>query len=279
MLFVWTSEGGPLQYLGLGIFLLQLAPHLFPAFERLFNEQQTTSWVVGLLVGVLTAAFWKLGTTAVRQRLEQWTEQARVRLQEATGREWSYYTVPALLGVALGCLITLGSTVDAVRWLPYLGQLVALLSMLGVGRRGQQRQRHHHNNVNPAVRQAKLEAMTTLVRSMPLEPFVTEEDTATTASISQLKQMLQRRGTSQAELDSFVERQNLVDALQTKRQYSDTCCICFEDLVKDEPMRILPNCCHELHVECLDKWVYTFATNAAKLHQDPTCPLCKETMK
>ena len=177
------------------------------------------------------------------------------------------------LGLALGGLITLISRVGMVAGLQIVGQLVTVLSFMEAGRRG-----GRPGERGAPSRQAKLEEMSALVRSMPLEPFIAEEDMAT-LPISQLKQMLERRGTKKEELDSFVERQNLVEALQKKRKYDDTCCICFEEYIKEEPMRILPNCGHELHVECLDKWVYTFANNASKRQQDPSCPLCKVVLK
>lgn len=270
MIFVWTSEGGPLQYIGLGLFLLQLLPQILPELSRGWNlGERQREFAGGLVVGLVSFALWKFrhedARTALRQRASELVQQFR-------GREWSYYAMPALLGVFLGCALTLGSAVDLLRWLPYVGQLLTMASVLGIGR---QLEPQHHQDTPTA--QAKLEEMTALVGRMPLEPFVPEEEMATTP-ISKLKQMLQHRGATQEELNSFVERQNLVDALKKRRKVSDTCCICFEDLAKDDPMRVLPNCGHELHVECLDKWVYTFATNPSKIRQQPTCPLCKEGM-
>ena len=274
MLFIWTSEGGPLQYIGLGLFLLQLAPHLLPEIIRQVNQQ--SSLAMGVAVGILAAAVWQMrniDTSAIRRRLEQSLEAARARLEAAIGRDWHYTTVPALLGVALAVMVTLISRLGILVGLQVIGQVMTIISFFEAGRRQTQQ-----GPPDAPSREAKLEEMSALVRSMPLEPFLSEEEMVT-APISQLKQMLERRGTKKEELDSFLERQNLVEALQKKRKYSDTCCICFEDHVKEEPMRILPNCCHELHVECLDKWVYTFANNPIKRQQDPTCPLCKVVMK
>ena len=308
MFFVWTNDGGPLQYIGLGLFVLQVVPQLFPELLQTFHTttsviQQPSSlscWAaMGILAGVLAMAIWRASSlsqgggndngndnstsTRLRLAVAQWRHQTRLRLRELTGMEWTNFGISCLVGVATGCLATVYMTTRST-WIPYLYQLVTFASIFytvvrqgGRGGGEQQQQRRQERR-----RQAKLDEMAALVRRMPLEPFVAEEETPSCYSgvpIAQLKQMLQIRGATQAELNSFVDRQNMVESLKRRRQYSDTCCICFEPYQEGEPLRVLPKCCHELHVECLDKWVYTFATNAAKLRQDPTCPLCKEGLK
>jgi len=130
-------------------------------------------------------------------------------------------------------------------------------------------------------RAAKRQALDALLQRLPTEPFVTNEalDDSQQVSITQLKQMLLVRKTTMDELDSILDRQNLVDLVKKKRQYSDTCCICFEAYTTDNKLRVLPNCGHELHDTCLEQWVNTFCTNLSKLRQDPTCPLCKEVLQ
>lgn len=188
-----------------------------------------------------------------------------------------------------------------LQWIPYLHQVMGLAAIgFELFRRGrfvgQQRGNFGRTTYTREQQQAKMNKMINVVHKVPLEGFVVDEDVVqedgcndqnttsedvgsrgySSISISVLQQMLKRRGVSQEEIDSFVDRQNLVDRLKQCRQYSDTCCICFEPYEEGEPIRVLPKCHHELHVDCLDKWVYTFANNPAKLQHDPTCPLCKE---
>ena len=147
--------------------------------------------------------------------------------------------------------------------------------------------------------------------------------------------MLQTRNVAQAEIDSFVDRQNLVDKLIQVRKYSDTCCICLEpykykcsnsnsnsggggsntyeqsyekgDIFansdsdndsktnvsktdstgnrssccggSDDVIRVLPNCHHELHVDCFDRWMDSFVTDPNKVqllrNNEFSCPICR----
>lgn len=232
-------------------------------------------------------------TRIMRSNIVQWRTQLQVKLNQWTGLEWTNVGVSCLVGVAAGSLATGYMAVSPGTLyhniLPYLYQFVTLASIImtvirqrgnnnsnGNGGTEQQRRRLERR------RHTKMAEMTTLVQRVPTEPFVTNEALANAQDVSivQLKKMLLTRGTTHQQLDSFVDRQNLVEALRDCRRYSDTCCICFEAYEQGETkLRVLPKCRHELHVECLDKWVYTFATNPVKLRLDPTCPLCKETLK
>ena len=216
-------------------------------------------------------------------------QQLRVSLREITGMEWTDFGIHCFVVLVAGssAVLIYLSTKLRPNWIPYLYQTISFVSIFFTivrgGRGGnannnaqqqQQQQRRQERR-----RQAKLEEMTALVSRMPLEGFVTEEATAQDVPIGKLKEMLAIRGVQDSEIKSFVERRNMVERLNQCRQYSDTCCICFEEYKEGEPLRVLSKCCHELHVECLDKWVYTFANNAAKVRQDPTCPLCKVSLK
>ncbi|KAL3926833.1 MAG: hypothetical protein SGARI_005485 [Bacillariaceae sp.] len=182
------------------------------------------------------------------------------------------------------------STSTLIYWIPYLHQFVGLCALgFELYRRGGFFNRQVPGAGGGAAeftreyQQAKMNRMVELIHKVPLETFVSQgeegEDEALyclrVAPVSQLKRMLQRRGVSKGEVDSYVDRQNLIDRLKQCRQYSDTCCICFETFKEAEPIRVLPKCHHELHVECLDKWVYTFATTPSKLGHEPSCPMCK----
>ena len=94
------------------------------------------------------------------------------------------------------------------------------------------------------------------------------------ARVTQLQEMLLiRRSTQQV----FVERPELVAAVQACRNYNDYCCICSVEYQTGDPLRVLPKCRHEFHMECLDKWAYSFADKQQQ-RREPTCPLCKGTL-
>ncbi|XP_072979761.1 RING-H2 finger protein ATL40-like [Typha angustifolia] len=61
-----------------------------------------------------------------------------------------------------------------------------------------------------------------------------------------------------------------ISALPTfpyKKSSSTTseCAVCLSVLEDGEEVRLLPNCKHTFHVECIDMW----------LHSHPTCPICR----
>lgn len=59
-------------------------------------------------------------------------------------------------------------------------------------------------------------------------------------------------------LPMFVYKsQNFADGLE--------CAVCLSELKENEKARLLPNCRHSFHVECIDMW----------FHSHSTCPLCR----
>ncbi len=68
-----------------------------------------------------------------------------------------------------------------------------------------------------------------------------------------------------------------------RNKYNDTCCICLSTFVRDERIRVLPNCRHEFHRCCIEEWAQTFAAEKGMRLRlgchvksgNPTCPLCK----
>ncbi|KAK9697498.1 hypothetical protein RND81_08G041300 [Saponaria officinalis] len=49
---------------------------------------------------------------------------------------------------------------------------------------------------------------------------------------------------------------------------AEVCAICLEDVEKGEFFRVLPNCKHVFHLNCVDKW----------LVKVPACPTCRRTV-
>jgi hypothetical protein len=138
-----------------------------------------------------------------------------------------------------------------------------------------------------------LSEIITVVASMPVEEYVPDtKDSYGKCGISQLKKILEVReecnpttgnpttgNTSRAALRDFVERGELVEAVRQCRKSHESCIICFEEYNAGDPIRVLPKCGHEFHVECVDQWAYTCASSANRYKQNPSCPLCKVALK
>jgi Ring finger domain len=75
------------------------------------------------------------------------------------------------------------------------------------------------------------------------------------------------------------DRSSLVDAVEKCRKYNETCSICFENYQTGDYLRVLSQCHHEFHEECIKKWAGTFATSSkGRRGAKPTCPLCNESL-
>ncbi|KAG8477639.1 hypothetical protein CXB51_031017 [Gossypium anomalum] len=48
-----------------------------------------------------------------------------------------------------------------------------------------------------------------------------------------------------------------------------TCAVCLSEFENDEKARVLPNCNHAFHVDCIDMWFYTHSN----------CPLCRAPVR
>ncbi|KAJ0705217.1 putative transcription factor C2H2 family [Helianthus annuus] len=46
------------------------------------------------------------------------------------------------------------------------------------------------------------------------------------------------------------------------------CCICLGVFEEGEKVKVLPNCCHTYHCECIDKWLVTHSS----------CPICRAAL-
>lgn len=170
--------------------------------------------------------------------------------------------------------------------------------------RPQQATAHGFRAANPRQRQARTSEIGQLIGKLPVEEFVPPQLLGD-CKVSQLRQMLEaRRPPRKDDVDehnhhrtttttpalprpqlSFVEKDDLVQAVRDCRNYNESCCICCENYQIDDVLRVLPKCRHEFHVECLDQWAYTFANRAPSSNSqrgderwcEPTCPLCKTT--
>jgi len=304
--FVWTNDGGPIQYVGLVIFLLQVGPNILHFIPPSWQTAEVASLLGGIAAGAVAVAIYKRGrlfgsnTENVnnnnnnQQEPQQWRQhydnartqfgvfrqELQQHLQHQTGYAWTTGQVSAFLGAVAGGSVVL-LCLHYRRILPELYQVITLASMATALLRQHDYDGHEAQQQRlERVRQIKRQALDAVMQKLPKEPFVTNEslEDSQQVSIAQLKQMLLLRQTTPEQLQSFLDRQSLVDVLREKRKYSDTCCICFETYTQGDTLRVLPKCGHELHDTCLDQWVDTFVTNPTKIRHDPSCPLCKESL-
>ena len=277
--FVWTNDGGALQYVGLVLFLLQASLVAIPSLTQALQQHAFVLGILGCFVGF----------APVLNRLY------RIRRDDGLSFGQIYHLIAQRLRVDMDSLVFVVlmvlSAVVAVR------DLMSGSSPLTAGL-------YFHVAIGLVATSLILQAATddraraqsgstlseiiTVVASMPVEEYVPDTtDNYGKCSISQLKKMLELReacvpstgNTSSATPRDFVERGELVDAVRQCRKSNDSCIICFEEYNAGDPIRVLPKCGHEFHVECIDQWAYTCASSANRHKQNPSCPLCKVALK
>lgn len=67
-----------------------------------------------------------------------------------------------------------------------------------------------------------------------------------------------------ASLPKFLYKQ-ILDKFSQGEEAAIECSVCLGTIVEDATVRVLPNCKHIFHVDCVDKW---FGSNT-------TCPICR----
>jgi hypothetical protein len=137
---------------------------------------------------------------------------------------------------------------------------------------------NRRNNRMPRVKKYNVGEIANLVRKIPVEEFVSEQEIKNgECSISRMKRILINRGAAEA-AERCLERRDLLNEIGRVRKYNDAeCTICSEEYVEGDALRVLP-CRHEYHLHCFDRWMYTFATDA-RANAEPSCPLCKYTLR
>ena len=268
--FVWSNDGGPLQYIGLALFLIQFISVSFPSLLR-----HVWAIVFGIVLApTLYVLHWmhRDGLT-----LGQVRDLAVQRAREAVGNGIRPHVTLLFLSVIASALES-----GNVSALVGLFQFAAIGMTIYTMRRGMERQAGTGGDRRGRSANT-LSGIIDLVASMPVEEYVAE-DSYDKCSISQLKKMLEIRkncnsGRTGATIQDIVEKRELIDAVRKCRKCSDSCIICFEEYKTGDPIRVLPKCGHEFHVECVDQWAYTYASSANRRNQQPSCPLCKVALK
>lgn len=286
MIVVWTANGGPLQHFGVFLVILfQVLPVLFPHLTSSDSDEaylQIVALACILAFGILAGIIY-----LYRNMVIEIFRSIQQRLSAANMFALSPHLIVfgALCGIVSGALMwwifqnkrgqnphLYGISNDAYTMVMSLIQLIGFGCMIGSSIL---RYQQGHNGGNRA--RQKLEKIMSKIRQMPIEEFCkNDKESYSSLSISQLQDMLRARGMlDDGDNKRFLERSDLVSALEGCRKYADTCCICYEEYQEGKHLlRIFPKCHHEFHVECLDQWAYTFRHKQAA----PTCPLCKTSI-
>ena len=87
------------------------------------------------------------------------------------------------------------------------------------------------------------------------------------------KQQLQYRHEHQEKLHQLMTEYKKIskqakDILEELHHKTHTCCICLEEMCKEEKTKAVP-CGHEFHEPCINKWLET----------QKDCPICRQDCK
>ena len=284
MIFVWSSEGGPLQYAGLALFALQfLLPQILPGGTTVEIRKGVhaevpfglIAYVFVFMIGLLWIAwhcFTSWQTNPIIPPVNSTSENdsapyaardgstnnanngnnSDVPLPSLWNRAKTFFfsLSPTHLMLASGFVLPLSAAIPFImaagesEIFTHIGifgvMLLAIVAhscmayaayrvlrdlLSGVspfpGARGEQGGRGRG-------RKFTMGEISELVRKVPVEEFVSEEDIKTGGcSISRMKRMLKNRGSSEA-ADRCVERDELVSEISRVRKYNEECAICAE---------------------------------------------------
>ncbi|KAJ4895267.1 RING-H2 finger protein ATL1 [Raphanus sativus] len=64
------------------------------------------------------------------------------------------------------------------------------------------------------------------------------------------------------------KKRGVVQGEEDQDKSSQECSVCLNEFQEDEKLRIIPNCCHVFHIDCIDIW----------LQGNANCPLCRTSV-
>ena len=110
MFFIWTSEGGPLQYAGLVLFLLQMLPRMHPELTTL----GILAMVLPSVVVLATVHAWQSGSLGnVQRNIVDARNQLRTLVEDHTGITLSSFGIAMLVGCTAGIIVSIMMSLDA----------------------------------------------------------------------------------------------------------------------------------------------------------------------
>ncbi|CAA7015340.1 unnamed protein product [Microthlaspi erraticum] len=66
----------------------------------------------------------------------------------------------------------------------------------------------------------------------------------------------------------FKKRDAVAGGEEDQDKSSQECSVCLSEFQEEEKLRIIPNCCHVFHIDCIDTW----------LQSNANCPLCRTSV-
>jgi len=294
MIFIWTPNGGPFQYIGFALFLLQIASNfVFPTISGGLGDDFMDA---SPLIWLSFAALHLLGLAFSPEIRESLLEIYTIVMQ---GSSEFIPLIIAMIVLTTSVLVlslypitvtmenqqsdSIDSSIfnsslaiELFSCFVYLSIMCTFFLFMHLNWSRLLDDDFYAMSDSSRDMNA-METISLKVQSMAIEEFVSEEDVRTNSSVSEIKQMLVLRG-KKDKADRCLERSELIEELEKCRKYDDTCCICATVYNNGDPLRIWPCCGHQFHVECIDQWAYTFSSRRRNDHT-PTCPLCKEPLK
>eukprot|EP00472_Partenskyella_glossopodia_P003740 CAMPEP_0197523384 /NCGR_PEP_ID=MMETSP1318-20131121/8320_1 /TAXON_ID=552666 /ORGANISM="Partenskyella glossopodia, Strain RCC365" /LENGTH=196 /DNA_ID=CAMNT_0043076059 /DNA_START=182 /DNA_END=772 /DNA_ORIENTATION=+ len=113
----------------------------------------------------------------------------------------------------------------------------------------------------------RFDAALRAAKNLPLEEY-THPSELHKEDVKTLRSKLKRRGIDSKDC---VEKADLIAKLKDAGTSSESCCICVEDYVTGDLLRVMPKCGHLFHLACVDKWIY----ESADYSKPVSCPMCK----
>ncbi|KAK2077975.1 hypothetical protein QBZ16_003843 [Prototheca wickerhamii] len=125
----------------------------------------------------------------------------------------------------------------------------------------------------PRSRSEHFAAVSHTVLGLPTELYHSPAELAALPA-GELRVLLRR-----ARIDPGVgplEKEDLVRLLLERADTSSQqCSICFEDYAPGDVLRVLPECRHKFHLECVDRWFLSSADG----NKEPLCPMCNTPLR
>eukprot|EP00980_Cylindrotheca_fusiformis_P022963 scaffold9951_cov146-Cylindrotheca_fusiformis.AAC.7 len=317
MILIWTSDGGPLQYIAMAVLILvQVFPNWKSNLQDGFSHMNASADANALSTATATTTttttaetavtglaliflvFFGIGTAIVIfniSRLRTWMNRPRPRPYENENAHLALYGFAG--GVLLPFLWVLSrnqnvSLTDIYLLLVSLVQVGGFVWMLQQFLGSNNNNGHHPNSAAAAAKMARIVPR---IHAMPIEEFVANDAEAyDSLSLARLQQMLRNRGEAVVDQNSSPssssnaaspvvdQRSQLVAALMKCRKYSDSCCICYEEYASggsgSEETTFLRVWPNCHHEFHLECLDQWAYTFRNKAVELPTCPLCKESL-